>query len=60
MKKLTKEERATRRRYRRHVRWWKFLHLFGPIIKGMYKLHYDKVPKINGSYLVLANHTTNQ
>lgn len=59
MKKLTKEERATRRRYRRHVRWWKFLHLFGPIIKGMYKLHYDKVPEINGSYLVLANHTTN-
>lgn len=58
MKKLTKEEKAARRKYRRHVRWWRFAKILWPYLKRKYGLCFDKVPEIEGPYLVLANHST--
>lgn len=57
--KKTKEERKANRDYKRHVRIWHFLHFLTPVIRGIYKFDYEKPPKVDGSYLVLANHTTN-
>lgn len=54
-----KEERKQQRDYRRHCRVWRFAHLFKPIVHRMFRLEADTCPEIDGSYLVLANHSTN-
>lgn len=59
MDEKAKEEKRQQKDYRRHCRVWRFAHLFKPVVKHMFKLEADTCPEIDGSYLVLANHSTN-
>ena len=56
---LAKEKIKEEKKYRHHIRFWKFIRVVArPVLTPLFKFEYEIAPKVDGPYLVVANHNT--
>lgn len=58
-KKLAKEKIKEEKKYRHHVRFWKFIRIVAKhVLCKMYNFEYELAPELKSPYLVVSNHNT--